>query len=120
MLKLIVPLILFGSLLIPCVARLSPNNGQYLLEPLRKVNEWSNRVRPTINADIYSKVQGVWNASWPTIAKLRHESVGKYELPDSADRPYSLSKPCVEDLYRFADGVSEMDGWAIQSEFAYN
>lgn len=100
----------------PCTAVLSPNKGQYLSEPLRKVREWSSGIQSTAKAELFEKLQGVWNPSWPTVVKLRHDSVVKYGYQESGNQFYNLSKPCVHDLLRFAYGVSEMEGWALQSK----
>lgn len=106
---------LFGSLLIPCAAKLSHYDGQYFVEPLREVGEWINKVNPaTTQTKDYSKVLGLWNASWPTIVKLRLESVAEYGFQESAGPTYNVSKPCVKDVIHLLYGIYQEDSWALR------
>lgn len=113
-------LLMLGILLMPCAARLPHYSERDFVESLGKVGEWNNRVQQTTKTDLYAKVLGLWNASWPSIVKLKDESAVEYGFPDSADRPYILSKSCSEDVRRLGQGLSSQESWALESKFSNN
>src|SRR6218665_389934 len=110
----------FGSLLIPCAARLSHYDGQYFVEPLRQLGELSDRAQSTPDlTDDISRVLRLWNTSWPTIVKLRLDSVNEHEFQKSAGQTYDVSQPCMNDVLLLAYADYENDGWAWQSKYRY-
>lgn len=118
--KLDITLLLFGILLAPCAARLSPHSEQQILESLGKVEEWRNGVQHTVQANLYAKVLSLWNASWPTIAKLKEDESGvENGFSGSTDRPYYMSKQCSDDVRRLSQGLEEQEMWASKSKLSY-
>lgn|SRR6218665_4190217 len=111
-------LLLCSLLIMPSVAKLSRSKGNYLLEPLRRVSEWSNRVQAKTATQYYSKELSLWNESWPKVVKLKHELSVKYGRSESADRPYALSNSCLDGVLRLVNGLSDFDSWALKSEFS--
>lgn len=109
-------LLLLCCLLMSSVAKLSRSKGNYLLEPLRSVSEWSNGVQA--KTQYYSKELSLWNESWPKVVKLKHELSVKYGRSESADRPYALSNSCLDGVLRLVNGLSDFDSWALESEFS--
>jgi len=118
LLRTSVALLLLVIFVTPCATTLYRHNRQNVFESLHQVEEGGNLVQSSSYTKNYynSKQLRLWNESWPTVVKLKHELIDKNG--PSADRPYALSKSCLDDVQRLVYGVSVLDGWALQSKLS--
>ena len=110
-------LLLLIIFLMPRAARLYRHNRNNVFD---QVAEVSSRVQRSSSTKNYynSKQLRLWNESWPTVVKLKHELIAKYGPSTTADRPYALSKSCLDDVHRLVYGLSVLDVWALESKIS--